>query len=314
MSRLLRDSLVEVVGEIGDREKDEFLGNAYALLLPIDWPEPFGLVMIEAMACGTPVIAYREGAVPEIIEEGHTGFIVEGLEDAVEAARRIPKLSRKRCREIFEQRFTVTRMANDYLRVYERLIGRKQRRAVGSGRIMAKEVIRIRDEFYIRSSSHRIDVRTRVLKQADTFAIFDRFGDIEPFGTGELGVYYQDTRFLCRLSLKLGKDRPLLLSSTIREDNAVLAVDATNADVLRNGEIVIPQGTLHVFRSKILWEKACYERLRIHNYGRTPTEFFFSVEFDADFADIFEVRGVKRERRGQRIATQLVHEWAGARV
>ena len=103
---------------------------------------------------------------------------------------------------------------------------------------MAKEVIRIRDEFYVRSSSHRIDVRTRVLKQADTFAVFDRFGDIEPFGTGELGVYYQDTRFLSRLTLKLGKDRPLLLSSTIRDDNAVLAVDATNADLLRNGEII----------------------------------------------------------------------------
>ena len=130
---LLRDSLVEVVGEIGDREKDEFLGNAYALLLPIDWPEPFGLVMIEAMACGTPVIAYREGAVPEIIEEGNTGFIVEELEDAVEAARRIPKLSRKRCREVFEQRFTVTRMANDYLRVYERLIDRKQREPLEAG-------------------------------------------------------------------------------------------------------------------------------------------------------------------------------------
>src|SRR6059058_4363161 len=114
---------------------------------------------------------------------------------------------------------------------------------------MAREVIRIRDEFYIRSSSHRIDVRTRVLKQADTFAVFDRFGDIEPFGTGELGVYYQDTRFLCRLTLMLGKDRPLLLSSTIRDDNAVLAVDATNADVWRNGEILIPQGTLHVFQS-----------------------------------------------------------------
>jgi len=123
---LLCDSLVEVVGEIGDREKDEFLGNAYALLLPIDWPEPFGLVMIEAMACGTPVIAYCGGAVPEIMEEGHTGFIVEGLEGAVEAARRIPKLSRKRCREVFERRFTATRMANDYLRVYERLINRKQ--------------------------------------------------------------------------------------------------------------------------------------------------------------------------------------------
>ena len=173
---------------------------------------------------------------------------------------------------------------------------------------MAREVIRIRDEFYIRSSSHRIDVRTRVLKQADTFAVFDRFGDIEPFGTGELGVYYQDTRFLCRLTLRLGKDRPLLLSSTIRDDNAVLAVDATNADVWRNGEIIIPQGTLHVFRSKILWKKTCQERLRIHNYGRAAVEFSFSVEFDADFADIFEVRGVRRERRGQRIPTQLVQD------
>jgi glycosyltransferase involved in cell wall biosynthesis len=123
---LLGDPLVEVVGEIGDGEKDEFLGNAYALLSPIDWPEPFGLVMIEAMACGTPVIAYRGGAVPEIMEEGHTGFIVEELEDAVEAVRRVPKLSRKRCREVFENRFTATRMANDYVRVYERLIDRKQ--------------------------------------------------------------------------------------------------------------------------------------------------------------------------------------------
>jgi glycosyltransferase involved in cell wall biosynthesis len=112
---LLRDSLVEFVGEIGEGEKDEFLGHAYALLFPIDWPEPFGLVMIEAMACGTPVIAYRSGAVPDVMEEGHTGFIVEGLEDAVEAVRRVPELSRKRCREIFDQRFTATRMAHDYV-------------------------------------------------------------------------------------------------------------------------------------------------------------------------------------------------------
>jgi glycosyltransferase involved in cell wall biosynthesis len=119
---LLRHPLVEFVGEIGEGEKDEFLGNAYALLFPIDWPEPFGLAMIEAMACGTPVIAYRSGAVPEVMEEGHTGFIVEALEDAMAAARRVPELSRKRCREIFEQRFTATRMARDYVQVYERLI------------------------------------------------------------------------------------------------------------------------------------------------------------------------------------------------
>ncbi|MDD2353331.1 MAG: glycosyltransferase family 4 protein [Atribacterota bacterium] len=119
---LLRDPLVEYIGEIGEGEKEEFLGKAYALLFPIDWPEPFGLVMIEAMACGTPIIAYRHGSVPEVMEEGHTGFIVTGLEDAIDAARRIPELSRKRCREIFEQRFTATRMAQDYLTLYERLI------------------------------------------------------------------------------------------------------------------------------------------------------------------------------------------------
>ena len=123
---LLCEPLVEFIGEIGEGEKDEFLGNAYALLLPIDWPEPFGLVMVEAIACGTPVIAYRDGAVPEVIEEGHTGFIVEELEDAVEAVRRIPELSRKRCREAFEKRFTATRMAHDYVKVFERLIGGKQ--------------------------------------------------------------------------------------------------------------------------------------------------------------------------------------------
>jgi glycosyltransferase involved in cell wall biosynthesis len=127
---LLGDPLVELVGEIGEGKKDEFLGNAYALLLPIDWPEPFGLVMIEAMACGTPVIAFHDGAVPEVIDEGRTGFIVKELEDAVEAVRRIPELSRKRCRQVFEQRFTATRMAHDYIRAYQRLINRRQHEAL----------------------------------------------------------------------------------------------------------------------------------------------------------------------------------------
>ena len=124
---LMRNSLVEFVGEIGDGEKDEFLGNAHALLFPIDWPEPFGLVIIEAMACGTPVIAYRGGAVPELVEQGQTGFVVESLEDAVEAVRHVTHLSRKRCREVFEQRFTATRMTYDYVQQFERLIARNQR-------------------------------------------------------------------------------------------------------------------------------------------------------------------------------------------
>src|SRR5206468_8378019 len=134
---------------------------------------------------------------------------------------------------------------------------------------MAREVIRIRNEFYIRSSSARVDVRTRVLKQGDTFAVFDRFGDIETFGTGELGLYYQDTRFLSRLTLRLGKDRPLLLSSTVREDNAVMAVDATTPDTWQDSEIVIPRGTVHVFRSKILWDKTI-------RAGKIPSMPFFT--------------------------------------
>jgi glycosyltransferase involved in cell wall biosynthesis len=116
----LDDPLIQFVGEIGEREKDVFLGNAYALLFPIDWPEPFGLVMIEAMACGTPVIAYRQGSVPEVMVDGETGFIVED-EDAEEAVKRVAGLSRARCREVFEERFTAERMALDYVSIYERI-------------------------------------------------------------------------------------------------------------------------------------------------------------------------------------------------
>lgn len=125
---LLRDRRVEFVGEIGDQDKSEFLGNAYALLFPIRWPEPFGLVMIEAMACGAPVIAYRHGSVPEVMEDGRTGFIVNNLEQAVAAVQRVPEIDRAGCREVFERRFTAARMADDYVRVYERLIAKTKRR------------------------------------------------------------------------------------------------------------------------------------------------------------------------------------------
>ena len=118
----LDDPLIHNVGEIGDDRKGDFLGNAYALLFPIEWPEPFGLVLIEAMACGTPVIAYRRGSVPEVIEDGVTGFMVEGLDEAVRAAPRVADLDRRRCREEFERRFAARRMAEDYLEVYQRLL------------------------------------------------------------------------------------------------------------------------------------------------------------------------------------------------
>ena len=114
---------VEFIGEIGENKKAEFLGNARALLFPVDWPEPFGLVMIEAMACGTPVIAFRCGSVPEVIDEGVSGFIVDNVAEAAEAAKRVHELDRAEVRAIFEERFTAERMAEDYLAVYRELAG-----------------------------------------------------------------------------------------------------------------------------------------------------------------------------------------------
>jgi glycosyltransferase involved in cell wall biosynthesis len=122
LAPLFAEPHVEFLGEIGQSHKNEFLGNAAALLFPIDWPEPFGLVMIEAMACGTPVIAYREGSVPEVVEDGVTGFVVDDLDMAVEAVEKLGGLSRARVRQAFETRFSAERMARDYVAVYERLV------------------------------------------------------------------------------------------------------------------------------------------------------------------------------------------------
>ena len=116
---LLHKPGIEYVGEICDREKQAFLSGAMALLFPIDWPEPFGIVQIEAMACGTPVIAWRRGSVPEVIDHGVTGFIVDRIEEAVTAVDKVSSLSRKAVRRGFERRFSIERVARDYIRVYE---------------------------------------------------------------------------------------------------------------------------------------------------------------------------------------------------
>ncbi len=128
---LLREPGIEYLGEIGEGDKAEFLGRAYALLFPIDWPEPFGLVMIEAMACGTPVIAFQRGSVPEVLRDGVAGYIVSNVDEAVSAVEHIPALSRATCRAVFEERFSAERMARDYLAAYASL-ERGPRRLDGS--------------------------------------------------------------------------------------------------------------------------------------------------------------------------------------
>src|SRR5690606_32407033 len=109
---------VEFVGEIGDQDKGQFLGEALALLFPIDWPEPFGLVMIESLACGTPVVAFNHGSVPEVLEHGKTAFIVDHLDDAIHAVRQLDQLDRVACRQEFERLFSVAAMADKYEQAY----------------------------------------------------------------------------------------------------------------------------------------------------------------------------------------------------
>ncbi len=168
------------------------------------------------------------------------------------------------------------------------------------------EVVELQDKFYILATSSRSDDRTRVLKHGDTFAVFDRFGDLQPVGMGEQGLYHDGTRFLSRLELRLGNRRPLLLSSTVTDDNDLLTVDLTNPDMPSRGTTLeLPRGNLHVFRAKFLWRGACHERIRVSNFALRPVETELMVFFDADYYDVFEVRGSKRERRGRRTPSEI---------
>jgi len=163
------------------------------------------------------------------------------------------------------------------------------------------EIIEVGHQFYILATSALADDRTRVLKHSDTFAIFDRYGDIQPVGLGEQGIFHSGTRFLSKLVLQIAGERPMLLSSTVREDNILLAVDLSNPDINDGGKVILPRGALHIYRTKFLWQGVCYERVRVRNYSLAPIDTSLSLSFDADFADIFEVRGQKREKRGRRL-------------
>jgi glycogen debranching enzyme len=165
-------------------------------------------------------------------------------------------------------------------------------------------VLVLENPYSILAISPPAEVPARVLKQGETFAVFDHFGDIKPIGMQEEGIYHEGTRFLSFLILRLGPDRPLLLSSVVKQDEAVLTVDLTNPG-LRGERGIIPHGTIHLFRSKFLWQGCCYEKLRLRNYGLSPVKLAFSFQFRADFADIFEVRGTQRIRKGESLKPVL---------
>jgi glycogen debranching enzyme len=163
------------------------------------------------------------------------------------------------------------------------------------------EVLRLDEQFSILSETERSATPVRVLKHGDSFAVFDPHGDIVPADASEHGFYHDGTRCLSRLELLLGNRQPLLLSSTISEDNTVFAADLTNPDVVKDGHLVVARGALHLFRSRVLWDGHCVERVRVSNHALHPIEIGISIRVDADFADVFEVRGTRRLRRGQRL-------------
>ncbi len=164
---------------------------------------------------------------------------------------------------------------------------------------MDDDLIHLQGKYYVSGGSSRIDDRTRVLKHGDSFAVFDRFGDLPPVGAEQNGLFHEGTRYLSRLELAIAGRRPVLLNSTVKNNNTLLAVDLTNPDLYMDGECVATSGALHLFRGRILWAGWCSERIRMTNYTSRTLEIPLTIRFDADYRDIFEVRGKARERRGR---------------
>jgi glycogen debranching enzyme len=161
------------------------------------------------------------------------------------------------------------------------------------------------DRHYILATDVRVPERTWVLKSGDTFGVFNDFGDIDTAARHEEGIYHAGTRYLSRLTLTFASHRPLLLSSTVRRDNLLMAIDLTNPDLYVAGDLVLPRGTLHFNRTRWIWRDVCYELIRIRNYSRAKVGIDLALAFAADYADIFEVRGQVRSERGRRLPAQV---------
>lgn len=160
-------------------------------------------------------------------------------------------------------------------------------------------------QYYIETTEAPSNERTLVLKQGDSFLITDESGDIDANGRADAGLFHEGTRFLSSMKLSLADERPLLLNSAVRSDNVLMTVDLTNPDMHSGENGKLPRGTLYINRSKFLWKGTCYETVRIHNFGMAKCTINWSLRFAADYADIFEVRGQKRERRGEHLAAEV---------
>ena len=160
-------------------------------------------------------------------------------------------------------------------------------------------------QYYIATTAAPADDRARVLKYGRIFYVFDRLGDAQTSGMGEQGLFYDGMRYLSEFSVNLWNERPMLLSSTVATNNFLFTADAANLDVFRQGSVAIHRGVLHLVRSRFLWRDSCFEQLHFVNHGLDELNIPLTIRFDADYADIFEIRGTGREKRGRRLPTQV---------
>jgi len=296
---LLDQPGVEYIGEIGDQEKINFLGNAEAMMFPIDWPEPFGMVLIEAMASGTPTIAWGCGSVPEIIEHGVTGYIVHNEDQAMEALQNVKKLDRTRIRAEFERRFSARQMATNYVEIYQRLLDSS---AVSMCKLQAAELPGTGDS--VESVEATMPRNLYAIKHNDSFAIANGLGDI--IGKGD-GFFHNDTRLLSQYHLSFGGKPLSLLSASLSQDDVYFKAQVTNRPLPQLGDRAIPEGIIHIERTRFLWNERLYESLHLTNFGQHDVEAPITIDFAADFKDIFEVRGKVRKARGEYL-TPVVKE------
>ncbi len=159
--------------------------------------------------------------------------------------------------------------------------------------------------YYIPAVEVPVPERTRVLKNDETFGLFNDFGDIDATARPEEGLYHEGTRFLSQLKLTLVGGRPLLLSAAVRRDNLLMSADLTNPDVYLDDRVVLPRGSLHIYRSKLIWQGVCYERIHVRNFTREPLEITLGLHYAADYADIFEIRGQQRPERGRMLEPRI---------
>ena len=171
---------------------------------------------------------------------------------------------------------------------------------------MPRRKIQIDDKWYVLATYAQPE-QPQVLKNDETFAMFDRFGDIAVLAPGQEGLYHNDTRYLSHQELTIDGARPLYLGSSVLEANSLLAIDLMNPDIAADGKVMLPKGTLHIFRAKLLWKGACHEHIRLSHHGEDAATVRLEMTFDGDFVDLFEVRGMQRSQRGERNAPEVGH-------